>query len=143
MEIRLNELREQRRLIEDIKAQDPQAMAWKCSNRFLAGVPDLRIAVPNQSAFWLEIKVEKWPSRGIELPVNLTALQRHWLKRAITAGEIAGWAVIVERPDRDLGMYVGMNPDVDKIPTILSPLSTIRKRVGGRWALKFLVEYFK
>lgn len=142
MDRKLNELREQKRLIDDIKAQHPKAMAWKCSHRFLAGVPDLRIAVPDYPSWWLEVKIGKWPAYGNQMTIGLTELQKHWIRTAQAAGENVGWAVIVERPDHDLAMYVGRYTDDDKVWTS-SAHSTIRTRRNGQWKLPFLVRFFE
>lgn len=132
----LNELREQKRIIDDIKSQATRAVAYKQSNRFLAGVPDLYVSVPGWPPFMMEIKVALWPRRGDLISVNLTQIQRTKMIALQNAGTRCGWAVIVRRPDGRLGMYTGIDIRTHTVH-IHTPASTIRDN-GGKWSLRYI-----
>ena len=137
----MKELDEQKLIIDDIRAQSSDAVAFKAGGVMTTtGRADLYIAVPGWRSLWLEVKVENWPKRGNVIMVNLTALQRKFIRDLQKAGKHAGWAVVVRHPaTQNRHMFIGTHPDTTNI-TPNDPMSTIRLRRGGQWSLDFIMR---
>lgn len=75
-----------------------KGFAFKLSNRFLKGVPDLYVKLPVQDPWFWEVKLRrtfwKYPNKGYFKP-DLTPLQHKFLKEHETAGGNSGVATFV------------------------------------------------
>ena len=82
-----------------------QKMGWhafKVAKLSFGGVPDIYVKAPGYPSVWLELKYGR---------LNLSPLQRQWMKKEQKAGGKVGWAVC-EKIDREWHLYMGTDPDV-------------------------------
>lgn len=89
----INELHFQSQVIDDIIGYNPKAWAIKLAHRFLAGIPDLLIKVPDYDALFIETKVTRPTKNGIK--VETTPLQRATMHMMNRAGlKVAVWVLV-------------------------------------------------
>lgn len=92
------------KLICDV-VKDHGGFAFKTSNRFLIGVPDLFVQLV-EGAF-IEVKRDQWTSKTQSVDVLITAKQDQYLKNLEAAGmRLAGVASFVERGSFMLGFAI-------------------------------------
>lgn len=89
----MSELQMQRLIIEDVKKCG--GFAFKMSNRFMVGVPDLYIATPRHWPVLVECKfVKELPKRKTtSVLLNLTPKQRHFIRQTQYGGGYSGWVI--------------------------------------------------
>lgn len=89
----INELHFQSQVIDDIIGYNPKSWAIKLAHRFLAGIPDLLIKVPDYDALFIETKVTRSTKNGIK--VETTPLQRATMHMMNRAGlKVAVWVLV-------------------------------------------------
>ena len=89
----INELHFQSQVIDDIIGYNPKSWAIKLAHRFLAGIPDLLIKVPDYDALFIETKVTRPTKNGIK--VETTPLQRATMHMMNRAGlKVAVWVLV-------------------------------------------------
>lgn len=141
----MNEREFQRCLVQE--SERAGGYAFKMSNRFMVGVPDLFIKIPDFPVVLLECKMGR-PVRNVHYPssrftssTGVTAQQARHLKRAQQAGVAAGWAVCVPGESGNCKIYVSVDVsgalgDVDA----KGPNEFVRLR-GRPWPVREIVEY--
>jgi hypothetical protein len=88
------ELKYQKELVNATRAAGGYGI--KMNNRFLAGVPDLLLKLPQWACtYYVEVKHEDFKCVPTNLRIKLTELQRLEIKKMQAAGMQAGWAVFV------------------------------------------------
>lgn len=83
-----NELHYQRLVIDAVKSIG--GFAFKSSNRHLAGVADLYIVANGLPASYWEVKLDDWPVRKQTVKLDLTPLQRKFLRDNEAGGGVSG-----------------------------------------------------
>lgn len=105
------EIKLQREIVEVVRAAG--GFAFKLSNRFLIGVPDLFVKLPWHSAAFYEVKLAKLPAatRKTEIELAVTPLQDKFLREAHAAGVRTGVISLVVRGN-EFGMHItqGVHP---------------------------------
>ena len=91
----MKEIDVQREMIE--ACFDLNGTGNKLSNRFLTGVCDLLLKLPDWSAALIEVKITEAPKVAASIPVTLTMPQLRFLRKYSHAGMIAGVASCVTR----------------------------------------------
>lgn len=78
------------------------------SERFKGGVPDLYIQAPQYEGMFLELK---WieTTKAPPYKVDLSPLQRNFMRRIHDAGGAAGWCLGTMRKGPGLQVYAGCN----------------------------------
>lgn len=90
----MNELKFQKKIIDEVKRFNRLSYAIKLNNRFLAGVPDLLIKVPGYDPLFVEVKVGKM-SRDHVVKIGTTAIQRSTMKKMEQSGlKTAVWTLV-------------------------------------------------
>ena len=114
--------------------------AYKASNRFLIGVPDLFIQMPGFPSCQIEVKkLDKYPKSGV-IPVDLTAHQRNHLCRLQEAGGYGGWLVAV-KDGRDWIIFAHADTRMEKIRNsgkVFDMLPQLKSH-GKPWPVKGIV----
>lgn len=91
----ISELHFQNQILEDVVNYNPKAWAIKLAHRFLAGIPDLLIKVPDHDVLFIETKIAKPTKNGIK--VETTPLQRATMQMMNRAGlKVAVWILVDE-----------------------------------------------
>lgn len=83
-----NELHYQSLVVKAVKLDG--GFAFKSSNRFLAGVADLYVKLPNHPAAYWEVKLDAWPKKATTIKLDLTPLQKKFLHDNQAAGGSSG-----------------------------------------------------
>jgi hypothetical protein len=115
--------------------------AFKVAKISVGGVPDLYVKAPGEPAVWMELKFEKFhPGHSVSgVPVNLTPLQRQFMRKEQQVGGHAGW-VICTSPGgshRSWDVYAGHNYEI----TRATPTYHVDRRiVGEKWKIERIVE---
>lgn len=82
--------------------------AFKTSNRFLSGIPDMFVALPPWPVMLIEWKKIETPKRkGTLIEVALTPLQREKMKILGLAGAVCGWVLAVRGRAGYYGLLAG------------------------------------
>ena len=90
--------------------QKEGAFVQTITQRFLAGTPDLLVCFEG-GVWFLELKFVSKAYRGSDEPmdlpaINLSSLQRAWMRRFQKAGGLAGW-VVGEPSPKGTRLYAG------------------------------------
>lgn len=92
----MNETKAESKFVKMTK--DHGGMALKLRHRFMSGLPDLYVKHNLHEGLFVECKYEPWPKKKEYLDLNLSPLQREFLKRAHDMGQPAVWALFTNRP---------------------------------------------
>lgn len=97
-----SELQMQKETVDAVRTVG--GFAHKMSNRFLIGVADLLIKLPQTEhpAMVLEVKINKLPLKTKTITLNVSPLQERYLCDAAAAGMPAGVLSFVKGPNRML-----------------------------------------
>ena len=115
--------------------------AFKVSDKFAAGRPDLYIKHLEFPSTWLELKFgrasdkERLAKNGFIL--NLTSLQRRFLELENDAGGVAGWALCV-KVDHTWVLYAGRHHAVERVAR--EHFVQIRT-IGQNWSIGALLSH--
>ena len=91
----ISELQFQNQILDDVLKYNPKSWAIKLSHRFIAGIPDLLIKVPDHDVLFIETKIAKPTKNGIK--VETTPLQRATMHMMNRAGlKVAVWILVDE-----------------------------------------------
>lgn len=107
----MNELALQKDVVDLVKNRD--GFGLKMSNRFLVGVADLLIKLPNWPAMVIEVKLNKKPLRPGTVLLNLQVAQYNFLERTNTANMPCGVLSFMGASKRDL--WVQFQPFSDLV----------------------------
>lgn len=113
------------------EARSQGGFAFKMSNRFLVGVPDLFCQIPSLRTTLLEIKIERRQTPLLE--AKLTEHQKNYLQRINDSGGVAGWATFV--PKGRAGNYIVYVGRYD-----MSPRFTTTRGHGEKWPIFEIVK---
>lgn len=96
----MSELKFQTQLVDDIKRFNRKSFAFKLNNRFVSGLPDLFIKVPNYHPLFVETKVAVLGRDGL-VKIGTTPVQRAILRRMEEAGlRVAVWTLVTYGKDK-------------------------------------------
>jgi hypothetical protein len=122
--------------------------AFKASNRFLVGVVDLSVQMPEYRHCYIEVKYDRRQlnpqSNKLDVPHGLTVLQRKFLSDYQKAGGVGGWFYICNGKKR--GEYFAWA--TTQLPSIIEPRFDLIecpfyvKTVGGQWPMTDIVDGF-
>ena len=92
------------------KAEE-KTRVFKCSDRFVSGIPDL-YCCSNGISGWIELKYDTKKFKVFPYKINpdLTELQKKFIRDELRAGGIAGWALGFEM-DEEQWVKIGSNPE--------------------------------
>jgi hypothetical protein len=108
--------------------------AFKVTTPFMAGVPDLYVKAPGLPACWIELKYQI--AKGRAIPINLSVLQRKFIRDEHKSGGKAGWAICLRQVDH--WVLYGSNQEDDEEVT---REHFIDSRLAGRpWSIQKLME---
>lgn len=105
--------------------------AFKITTPFMVGVPDLYVKAPLRPPVWIELKYMVRPGT-----IQLTALQRKFMRDERKVGGRAGWAVCVQNSD----LYVGDNPDIVSIGKDSALYLLQHRSHGEEWNVQAILE---
>jgi hypothetical protein len=101
----VKEIALQKLVVDAVKANG--GMAHKLSNRFLVGVADLLVKMPNGPATLLEVKQREWGPQLNRFILDVTVPQQRFLKNYADAGMTCGVMSFVQRGGRkDLSVAI-------------------------------------
>jgi len=106
----MKEVEYQSLIIKEIRRN--RGFAFKCSNRFLIGVPDLFVKLSDTPPAFIEVKVDRWPSRSRIIRPNVSPAQSQFLRNAATAGVAVGVMSIAEINSSRVAAWVGRDEEV-------------------------------
>lgn len=124
-----NEASFQTELLDEMRKAGWHAL--KVAKLSFAGVPDLYVKSPSHAPVWIELKFEKFrPSHStIGVPLNLSPLQRQFLRKEQEVFGYAGWALCVGH-HRAWDLYAGHH----STDSWISNTHHIQRRqVGEKW----------
>ena len=129
------ELRYQKQIVDDVKFFDRRSYAIKMSNRFIAGIPDLLIKVPDYEILFVEVKYTVLPKTSSTVLVETTAIQKRTLKVMAGAGlAVAVWVFV------DVGKSTGIaKVGWDRTSIDIDPAKLIYRPKGKIWPIKELL----
>ena len=111
--------------------------AFKITTPFMKGVPDLYVKAPGYQACWIELKYEPRILKSGLVHLELTPLQRKFIRDQHHVGGKAGWAVCV-RNSTACDMFAGQDPYIEDI---IVPNFYVCSRANGLfWDIHKLVE---
>ena len=122
-------------------AIDAGGHAFKMSNRFLVGVPDLFVVLPGQPGCIIECKRDDWPTLGsTRIRAEATPKQASNIAKLRKAGQIAGLCVMVEMGDGSC--LILAQPGADPIDTTQHDALThgYSKTRGEKWPIGWIVD---
>lgn len=113
------------------------AHSRKISDRFNIGIPDLWCCYGGIGC-WLEFKYLKAPAKPeTPLKVDMTALQREFIRKEQRAGGNCGWVLGVKFTTTTWRLYAGNSPDVISV----GQDSFIQRRKRGEmWDIARVME---
>lgn len=80
---------------------DYGGFARRIAHRFIVGVPDLMVVMPNRAAILLEAKLDDLPVKLTKVTVALSVQQHRFLKQSYEAGMVGNGVVsFLKRKDR-------------------------------------------
>jgi hypothetical protein len=123
----MNELDVQGLIVKDCKEQGGYAI--KLSNRFVAGVPDLLLAMPMVGSAFAEVKLLK----GESTVVLVTSLQVLTIKKMQKAGIHAGIMAVRSLGEGNYALYIAclMDEDIFRI----RGYKQLTRRKGEPWPI--------
>lgn len=128
-----SELDHQRNIIKDVKDQFEDAFAMKMSNRFLSGIPDLMIKVPNHPVLFVEVKKGEINKKGI-VKINTSPMQRYIMQHMIKSGiRCEVWTVIEEKKD---AMMIRTTPEIESLLMMMDMNDLPRRSRGVKWPIE-------
>lgn len=137
-------------ICKDIRKTHPGAVAYKQTNQFLSGKPDLFIAHTSirLNCMMLEVKTDKQgPKKDRDgYPVGLTDMQRKELRDLQKAGVRCGWAMVVQIGNGRRAMYVSPDSEAERTPPLIEGQGSMnvyhwwKRWPGGEWALPWISE---
>mgnify|MGYP001615272657 CR=1 FL=1 len=143
----MNELKIQRQLIEAIQALG--GYAYKASHRFMGGVADLDITLPDYRHWKWEIKyLPQVPSKG-KVTVRLSPLQEQFIRDIHKAGGCAGWVCVVRDPANKEGInYWILMGVTERGPHTFDlndrhQINVIWKNRGQPWPIPYIMSYME
>lgn len=129
----------QSELVDAAKAEGGHA--FKMSNRFLVGVPDLFVKLPIYQSCFIECKREDWPKMpGTALRIALTPKQRAHLRAAQKAGQPAGWVVAFERGRGEFELLAGTDSEAETTTQDHVIQRGIHRARGQPWPIEQIVR---
>lgn len=95
----------QQLMIEAVREMHGEGL--KLNNRFLVGVVDLLLKMPDIKPMWLEAKLERLSARTVVNPtwtweLGVTQKQKQWLRKWSDAGMLTGVVSFVQVTGRDV-----------------------------------------
>lgn len=130
-------------MVADAKLQG--AFAFKMSNRFLIGVPDLFIQFDKLPTAIIEVKYErKMPRSGI-VKCDLTAHQMRHINGINKRGGLSGWACAVKMNTGEFEIMVGRNTGKADVGGLFGDTTDnqcfwLQKRRGELWPMRDMVS---
>lgn len=112
--------------------------SYKASNRFLVGVLDLHIQLPNIPTVILEVKYVKKMPKDKLVSVELTAHQERTIKKNNEAGGVAGWVVLTRIGPGEYAWHSGRHPPEGKVTA--APTVFHVKRRGQPWPIVNIIK---
>ena len=100
----MNELQAQKLIVDAVLAYG--GYATKLSHRFVIGIPDLLVKLPELPAMYLECKIRDEPKRIESFVLDVTPLQKRHLMDSWDAGMLSGCASFTRVKSRWIGLYV-------------------------------------
>lgn len=91
-----NELWAQRIIVDALRASG--GFAFKMSHKFLVGVPDLFVKLPEAPASFWEVKIKDRPANPVDFSLPLTPPQKNWLRDYNGAGGVCGVVSVLRGP---------------------------------------------
>ena len=87
------ELEVQKHLIDEVR-NNLHGFAFKAANRFLVGVVDLFVQLPDHLGMWIEVKFKRGARQQATL--NLSQHQSRFLNNINRAGGCGGWVMAID-----------------------------------------------
>lgn len=113
----MNESKAETKFVKLIRSSG--GMALKLRHRFMSGLPDLYVKHPLHEGLFAECKYQPWPKKKDTLKLDLSPLQREFLKRCHNTGQPAVWALFTHRPytarTSKLCVFFGADPKVEEV----------------------------
>ncbi len=139
----LKEIDLQSKIVDAVRGSDGHA--FKCSNRFLIGVPDISMKLKAMPHAYNEVKLVKpWPKVSATVELELTEKQRKFLREYRKAGGIAMYTVFAHDGKQWL-WHIGHDLTIKRLPRILfdtCPAWVEPKKMVAKFEAYF-AEHFK
>lgn len=126
----MKELAAQSALVD--AARNEGGHAFKMNNRFVKGIPDLSIQLPNYQHVYLEVKMGRTNTLSVH--------QAKFMREYWGAGGACGWLRIQPEksgPPGNFALYVEARDNIGLNPFLCS----FRKLRGGAWPIQDIVQY--
>jgi hypothetical protein len=131
----MNESAIVRGFLSEARAQG--AHAFRIQDRAMGGIPDMFIKFPDLPAAWIEAKYLERKQPVLSAPLNLTALQSHFIVKHHKVGGVAGWVLFVRNPSTsEVTLFVGVHPTHLTITS-----AVLRKARLDPWPVREVVSW--
>ena len=123
----------QTELLDAFKAE--KIRAFHISEKFSSGIVDIYAKPIGWPVCWIELKF----NTSVGQMIDLSALQRRFLKEEQEAGNYSAWCVCVQiERGKVWEMYAGTNP----YQTHVQPSNLVQtRRIGQQWDVKRLLRH--
>lgn len=134
------ELPFQTALIKAAKAEGGYAI--KMSNRFLVGIPDLLVKLPDYPTCLIECKrnANKGSEKDVQFTPGVTALQSHNLSNFQKAGGVSGIAVLIDGSWPQLIFADAYDRLYEKATIKCVKSGLILRNKGKPWPIKEIID---
>ena len=132
----MKETQFQKNLIDALKAEG--GYGWKNDNKFIAGICDLTL-VNYYRVYFVECKIMKYKKLplGHDIKLNLTPLQRQFLKTLKACGARVGIVTLIQNDGVD---YIHVTTDPEMTHCIWGVDDFIRRKRGEKWPVMKVLE---
>ena len=101
----MDELQFQSAIIKSVKGSGSGGMAFKSSNRFLIGVPDLYVSIPRCGTGFVECKIGDMPAKSDYVSIGVSPAQGAFMRKLRKANTIVG---VMSALRTKKGLYVAI-----------------------------------
>jgi hypothetical protein len=132
----MSELIFQKQIIDDAKEFDKRTFGLKMNHRFVSGIPDIILKVPNYEVLFIEAKMIRLTSKGV-INVNTTDIQRATMRLMARAGfRVEVWVAVsvVDKQYLVRTAYNSTTLHIDECELIERPR-------GKKWPIQYLLEH--
>lgn len=103
-------------LLKQIKENHgTKAHAFKVATQFKKGVLDVYTKLPDFPTLWVELKFKKVGPNTTSVKIELTELQRNFMRKEQKAGGNAGWMLYIVDSRGNSYIVASSDPDAERI----------------------------
>jgi len=111
----VSELDFQTMVLKAFRAKFDSVYACKLAHKYLAGIPDLMVVLPNKPVMFIEMKMVDEPKKSTIVKVATTELQRNTMQKLHDAGAyVRVWVVVKQTGQIHVCHYLSTLLDISR-----------------------------